>query len=147
MTHWTFIGEWGMGDFTDLVWARIFSQTSLELEIFSPTYNSVRFFFFQHYTSWATFFSVQATYFPGIYVHAFFLSKSVCRTFLLKSSITPKIHQAFGQLTYSDLSLISKGFWNNGGQNSLGERGGIRFHFPLLGESVRWGHNPIFSDG
>ena len=34
-----------MGDFTDLVWGRIFSQTSLELEILSPTYNSVRSFF------------------------------------------------------------------------------------------------------
>ena len=41
-----FVGEWGMGDFTDLVCiGRIFSQTSLELEIFSPTYNGVRFFF------------------------------------------------------------------------------------------------------
>ena len=49
-----------MGDFTDLVcigkspWApgigRIFSQTSLELETFSPTYNDVRFFL-QHRTS------------------------------------------------------------------------------------------------
>ena len=54
--HWTFVGEWGMGDFTDLVCiGRIFSQTSLELEIFSPTYNGVRFFF-QHCTSWAIFF-------------------------------------------------------------------------------------------
>ena len=36
-----------MGDFTaDLVCiGRIFSQTSLELEIFSPTYNGVRFVF------------------------------------------------------------------------------------------------------
>ena len=33
-----------MGDFTNLVWRRIFSQTSLELEILSPTYNGVRFF-------------------------------------------------------------------------------------------------------
>ena len=29
--HWTFVGEWGVGDFTDLVCiGRIFSQTSLE---------------------------------------------------------------------------------------------------------------------
>ena len=36
----------GMGDFTDLVCiGRIFSQTSLKLEIFSLTYNGVRFFF------------------------------------------------------------------------------------------------------
>ena len=35
-----------MGDFTDLVCTgRIFSQTSLELEIFSLTYNGARFFF------------------------------------------------------------------------------------------------------
>ena len=37
---------------------------------------------------------------------------------------------------------ISKGFWNNRGQNSLGERGGIRFNLPLP-----WRHNQIFSDG
>ena len=55
--HWTFVGEWGIGDFTDLVCiGRIFSQTSLELEIFSPTYNGVRLSF-QHGTSWAIFFS------------------------------------------------------------------------------------------
>ena len=29
-------------------------------------------------------------FFPGIYLHAFFLSKSVCRTFFLKSPITQK---------------------------------------------------------
>ena len=34
-----------MGDVTDLVWGRIFFQTSLEFEIFSPVYNGVRFFF------------------------------------------------------------------------------------------------------
>ena len=34
----------------------------------------------------------------------------------------PKIHQTFGQLTDSDLSIISKGFCNNRGQNSQGER-------------------------
>ena len=39
-----------MGDFTNLVWRGIFSQTYLELEIFSLAYNGVRFFF-QHYTS------------------------------------------------------------------------------------------------
>ena len=59
----------------------------------------------------------------------------------------PKIHQTFGQLTDSDLSIISKGFWNNRGQNSLGDRGGIRFYLPLPGESVRtdvrWRHKKI----
>ena len=35
-----------MGDFTYLVCiGRMFSQTSLELEMSSPTYNAVRFFF------------------------------------------------------------------------------------------------------
>jgi len=48
-----------------------------------------------------------------------------------------KIHQTFGQLTDSDLSIISKGFWTNRGQNSLGERGGIRFYLALPGKSVR----------
>ena len=156
--HWTFVGEWGMGDFTDLVCIRrIFSQTSLELEIFSPTYNGVRIFS-QHCKSWGIFFSVQDTFLPGIYLHAFFLSKSVCRTFFLKSPITPskvkwsapKIHQTFGQLTDSDLSIISKGCWNNRGQNSLRERGGIRFYLPLPGKSVRTYCDVItkfFSDG
>ena len=46
-----------MGDFTDLVWGRIFSQTSLELEIFSLTYNSVRSFFSALYVMSDIFFS------------------------------------------------------------------------------------------
>ena len=45
----------------------------------------------------------------------------------------PKIHQTFAQLTDSDF----KAFWNNKGQNSVGERGGIRFYLPLPRESVR----------
>ena len=50
----------------DLVWVRIFSQTSrLELEIFSLTYNGVRFFF-QHYILHERyFFSVQDIIFPS----------------------------------------------------------------------------------
>ena len=83
--------------------------------------------------------------------------------FFLKSPITPskvkwsalKIYQKFGQLTDSDLSIISKDFWNNRRQNSQGERGGIRFYLPLPGKSVRsylrtdvrWRHNQIFSNG
>ena len=73
-----------MGDFTDrdlVCIGRIFSQTSLELEIFSPTHNGVRFYFnivrHERY-----FFSVQDIFFGVIYLHAFFLSKSVRRTFL-----------------------------------------------------------------
>ena len=134
---------WGSGVWVICI-ARIFSQTSLELEIFSPTHNGVRLFF-QHCTSWAIFFSSQDIFLQGIYLHAFFFSKSVCRTFSLKSPITPskvkwsapKIQQTFGQLTDSDLSIISKGFWNNRGQNSLGERGGIRSYLPLPGKFVR----------
>ena len=106
-----------MGDFTNLVWERILSQTSLELEIFSPTYNGVNIFFSALYVM-SDIFSVQDIFFPGIYMYAFLLSKSVCRTFFLKPPITsskvkwsaPKIHQTFGQLTDSDLSIISKGF-------------------------------------
>ena len=48
-------------------------------------------------------------------------------------------------------AIISNTFWNNRGQNSLGERWGIRCFFPLPGESVRtdvrWRHNQNFSDG
>ena len=96
-----------MGDFTDLVCiGRTFSQTSLKLEFFS-LYN----FFSALYVMSDIFFSA------GIYLHAFFLLKSVCRTFFLKSLITPskvkwsapKLHQTFGQLTDSDLSIISEG--------------------------------------
>ena len=64
------------------------------------------------------------------------------------------MHQTFAQLADYDLSIISKAFWNIRGQNSQGERGGIRFYLPLPGASVgtyartdvRWRHNQIFSD-
>ena len=141
---------------------RIFSQTSLELEIFFSRYHGVTFFFAALYVMNDSFFSA-GCFFPRIYLHAFFLPKSACRTFFLKSPITPskvtwsapKIHQTFGQLTDSDLSIISKGFWNNRGQNSQGERGGIRIYLLLPVKSVRsygrtdvrWRHNQIFSDG
>ena len=72
------------------------------------TYNGVRFLF-------------SALYAMSDLFTCFFLSKSGCRTVFLKSPITPskvkwsaaKIHQTLGQLTGSDLSIISKGFWNN----------------------------------
>ena len=41
--HWTFVGEWGMGDFTDLVW-EFFPKPLWSYEFFSPRYNGVRFF-------------------------------------------------------------------------------------------------------
>ena len=64
--------------------------------------------------------------------------------FFLKSPITsskvkwsaPKINQTFGSVDRFWFSIISNGFWNNRGQNSLGERGGIRFYLPLPGKSV-----------
>ena len=69
----------------DLVWVRIFSQTSrLELEIFSLTYNGVRFFFFQHYIRHERyFFQCRILFFPAIYILASFShSKSVYRIHL-----------------------------------------------------------------
>ena len=146
MVDMTIGRSWGMGYFTDLVCiGRIFSQISLELEFFSPTYNGVRFCSALYVMS--DIFSVQDIFLPGIYLHAFFLSKSVCRTFFLKSPespitpskakwLAPKIHRTYGQLTDSDLSILSKGVWNNRRQNSLGERGGIRFYLLLPGKSV-----------
>ena len=78
-----------MGDFTDSVCVeRIFSQTSLELEIFSPTYNGVRFFFSALYVVSDVFFST-GYFSPRNLFASFFLSKSVCAMFFLKSSITP----------------------------------------------------------
>ena len=84
-------------------------------------------------------------FFSQEFICMLFPSKSVRRTFFLKSPITlskvkwsaPKIHHTFGQLRDSELPIISKGFWNNRGQNSLGEREGIRFYSPLPGKSVR----------
>ena len=53
----------------DLVWVRIFPQTS-GVRTFSPTYNGVRFFF-QHYMPWAIF-SFSAGYFLSRYLIARF---------------------------------------------------------------------------
>ena len=96
---------------------------------------------------------VQDIIFPSYILATFPPSKSVCRIFFLKSLITPskvkcsapKIHQTFAQLTDSDLSIISKAFWNNRGQNSLGERGGILFYLPLPGESV-WTYGDVITE-
>ena len=102
--------------------------------------------FFQHYTSWAIFFFSVGYYFSHVFPCKLFSPRNQSAGyFFLKSPITPskvkwlapKIHQTFAQLTDSDLSIISKAFWNNRGQNSLGERGGIRFYLPLPGESVQ----------
>ena len=116
-----------------------FSQTSLELGFFLPRYNGVRMFF-QHYTSWAIFFSQEFT------CKLFSSRNQSSGNFFLKSPITPsKVKwSAPGLSTDSDLSIISKGFWNNRGKSSLGERGRICFYLPLPGESARWRHNQIF---
>ena len=126
---------------------RIFSQTSLGLKIFSPRHNSVRFFFsiIRH----EGYFFQCRIFFPRILFACFFPLKISLQDIFRESLITPskfkwsapKIHQTFSQLTDSDLSIISKGFWNNREQNALEERGGIRFYLPLTGESVRWRHN------
>ena len=60
----------------DLVWVRFFFFPGpMELEIFSPTYNGVRFFVsiirHEHY-----FFQCRIIFFPGISLQAFFPSKS-----------------------------------------------------------------------
>ena len=84
-----------MADVTDLVWGRIYFKTSLELEIFSPAFNGVGVFFSivrrERY-----FFSVQDIFFPGIYLHALFLSKSVCRTFFSEITHNPLKSQMVG---------------------------------------------------
>ena len=149
--HVTFVGEGGYGWFC---LSKNFFPKSLGLENFSLTYDSVRVFFSALYTSWAIFFSVQDfIYFHPVSLQAFPPQNQSAGYFYLKSPITPskvklsapKIHQTFAQLTDFDLSIISKAFWNNRGQNSLGEREGIRFYLPLPGESVRkdvrWRHN------
>ena len=137
--------------------SRIFSKTSLELEMFSPTYNGERFFFcterHERYLCQCRIF-----FFPGIYLHAFFLSKSVCMTFFCELTpitpskvklLEPKIHQTFGQLTDSDLSIIARGFWNNRRKLSWGEGRNSFLLTPTrnVRTDVRWRHNQIFSDG
>ena len=78
-----------MGDFTDLVCVgRIFSQTSLELEIFSPTYDDVSFFFSivrheRYFFQWRIFFSQE-------FICVLFSSRNQSAGhFFLKSPITP----------------------------------------------------------
>ena len=122
-----------MADFTDLVW-EFFPK-----DVISDIFFQCRMFF------------------PRNLFACFFSSRNQpAGHFFLKSPTTlskvkwpaPKIHQSFGQLTDSDLSIISKGFWDNRGQNSQGERGRIRFYLPLPGKYVRSyiRHNQIFSN-
>ena len=95
---------------------RIFSQTFLGLKTFSPRHNGVRFFFsiIRH----ERYFFQCRMFFPRNLFACFFPPEiSLQDIFFLKSPITPskvkwsapKIHQTFGQLTDSVLSIISKG--------------------------------------
>ena len=139
-------GRYGWFYWLSLYWKNFFPN--LSEVFFSALYVMSDIFFFS-----AGYFS------PRNLFACFFPLEISLQDIFLKSPITPsrvkwsapKIHQTFGQLTDSDLSIISKGFWNNRGQNSLGERGGIRFYLPLPGKSVRTDgrrrHNQIFSDG
>ena len=125
------------------LYGRTFSQTSLELEILSSTSNGVTIFFriIRH----ERYFFQCRIFFSQEFICMLFSSRNQSAGYFLKSSITPskvkwsasKIQQTFGRLTDSNLSIISKGFWNNRGQNSPGERGGIRFYLPLPGKFVR----------
>ena len=79
-----------MGDFTDLFCiGRIIFQTYLELEIFSPTYNGVRFFFSALYVMSDIYFS--AGYFSpkNLFACFFPLEISPQDNFFLKSPINP----------------------------------------------------------
>ena len=78
-----------MGDFTDFVCiGRIFSQSSLELEIFTRHITVLDFF--------STLYVMSDIFLPGIYLHAFFLSKSVCTTFFSKITHKPLKSQMVG---------------------------------------------------
>ena len=88
-----FCGGWGYGWFS---LGKNFFPKSLELEIFSLSYNSVRFFFSALYTSQAVFFSVQDTIFPSYILASFFPSKSACRIFFLKITHNPRKSQMVG---------------------------------------------------
>ena len=63
--------------------------------MFSPTYNGERFFFcterHERYLCQCRIF-----FFPGIYLHAFFLSKSVCMTFFCELTHNPLKSQIVG---------------------------------------------------
>ena len=84
-----FEGVAGMGDFIDLdCIGRILSQTSLKLEIFPPTYNSVRFFFstIRH-----------ERYF--FQCRIFFSQKFICMLFPLEISL----QDIFSEITHNPL--------------------------------------------
>ena len=111
----------------DVFRQEFFSQIS-EVKIFFLTYNGVRFFFSIIYVM-REIFSIAGYNFSQVYPCKLFPSKSVYMIFFFKSPITSskvklpsaKIHPNID--SERDLSVIAKAFWNNRGQNSLGERG------------------------
>ena len=137
---------------------RIFSQTSLELEIFPPRYNGVRFFFsiIRH----ERYFFQCRMFFPRNLFACFFPPEiSLQDIFFLKLSITPsKVKCRPLKSTKHLVSwhiLICQSFpkaFETIGDKTL--KGRIRFYLPLPGKSVRsyvrmdvrWRHNQIFSD-
>ena len=144
-------GGVGMGDFTDLVCIWKNFLPNLWGEIFSPTYHGVRLLSALYVMS-DVFFS--AGYFSPRNLFAWVFPLEITHNPLKSQMVAPKIHQIFGQLTDSDFSIIFKGFWNNGGQNSLKRE--RKNSFPLtptrkvrtdVRTHVRWRHNQIFSDG
>ena len=88
---------------------RIFSPASLELEIFSPRYNGVSFF--QHYTSWATFFSVQDV-FTQEYICMLFSSRNqpAGHFFFFKITYNPLKSQMVGPLNPPNIWSVDR-FW------------------------------------
>ena len=128
----------GYGSFYWFSWD-FFPKPLWSWNFFPQDINGIRFSF--SIIRYERYFFQCRVFFPRNLFACFFPPEiSLQDIFFLKSPITPskvkwsapKIHQTFGQLTDSDLSIISKGFWNNREQNSLGERGGIRFYWPLL---------------
>ena len=101
-------GEVGYGWFYwfSLHWKNFFPNLS-EVRIFFP----VQFFFSIIRHEWY-FFSVPDIFLPGIYLHAFFLLKSVCRTVFLKSPITPsKVKWSAPKLHQIDRFWFVNHFW------------------------------------
>ena len=144
----------GVGGYGWFSWGNNFFPKPLELEMFSPTYNSIRFFF-QYYTSWVIFFHGRILFFPGISFRAFFLSKSVCRIFF--SEIThnrPKKSNSRPLKSTKHLLswqiLICQSFLKS--FETTGDRGEGRNSFLLsttrtVFKDVRRRHNQNFLDG
>ena len=103
--HWTFVGGWGMGDFTDLVCTgRIFSQISLELEI--PRHITVKDIFLALYVMSDIF--VSAGYFSPR--NLFTCSSSVFRTYNPLKSQMVGPQNRFTKHLVSWQMLISQSF-------------------------------------